>query len=1135
MVAQKAGLFQVSKSNPCPHCGKPDWCYFLGDEISVCNRKQPPGTGWEDVGKFDKEGAPMYVRQREKPTYSGEKKTTYYPYCLRDGSQNLRVRRIDIPGKEKDIKPEHLNAESGEWKTGFGPYNRPDIRIYRYEEAREAIEAGLPIIICEGEGKVDALREKGLAACCNIGGSKKWRKTDTMDLVGAKEIYIAPDCDKPGIEHAKLLLKEFPQAKFLLPFKDSPRWENIPEKHGIDIKNYLEDYPSLTGDEIIEKLSTDPAEAPFLKGFELLEFIANEAIRKERNYEDGEPREATKIYTQKALDELFTGHWIAISGELYKWNGTHYEKEKEPDIRRRIAAWLNEYAEHTPKGLKYSRASKKAVSEILGWAIDNFSVSPDGINPAGLNFRNGVLQFSWEGRKALWELLPHDPARHYIYCSDIEYDPQADKVDCDKLLSCLPPPQRKIFLQTIAASLDIPTIRKHRSRMVRLLIAYGSGSNGKDTLREAIAAIFGSGMTTATLSDFQAYDQGRKFPLAKLENSRINWPSENSQFAVLDNIQSIKLFATGDPLSIERKNQDEYSYSPQAIGIFNCNKLPIIKAVDEAIRSRWAFLEFPYTFKTDADPSLGEIEADPRFRYDPDFLKNKVAPALLNEILSALETLLEEGINYESCTKTLEEAQKESCHLRLFAEDVGLVEMPGHKVYIGDLWEKLRGWYLEKEIIQKEEGRERLLWSDFGNSYDQPVKNSNQVSARFREVFKCSYGKEYADRERRGQAFLSGICFAGSTNLTSQCEAVDKPVSRQFSLILRGCEADKPVLGEVVQFLLKNFSEDERAEICKAICKCENHALQEVQPISAPEPIPTPQLKITEKDVAGTADVLRDAIAQNNWGLAQDMMEGVSEELKQAAWSRLDKVEREKIHNLKKSAEPTPTPQPEPTPQKPPLLPIANRVGDRVRYLKSGKIGTITHIYEDKKGNLNKAMVEFKEKGEEPKSEILEIKKLDLFHRAPKFEKPKKIESRPCRLGLIHRFEIWEPGQIVVTQKGRKIGRIIKGCSGGVVVKTPEGEEKKLLFSGEIELMNYQRIWELGEGWKDGYPIFDIPGKNGKYDALLVRKYDQWYCAIYDEKEELKIEYVGREPHIWKYEKAVDWMEECVDSFLKRE
>jgi putative DNA primase/helicase len=65
----------------------------------------------------------------------------------------------------------------------------------------------------------------------------------------------------------------------------------------------------------------------------------------------------------------------------------------------------------------------------------------------------------------------------------------------------------------------------------------------------------GKGMTAATLSDFAQYDTGRKFPLASLIHSRVNWASENTNNVKLDGIQSLKCFVTGESLDSEQKEK----------------------------------------------------------------------------------------------------------------------------------------------------------------------------------------------------------------------------------------------------------------------------------------------------------------------------------------------------------------------------------------------------------------------------------------------------------------------------------------------------------------------------------------------------------------------------------------------------
>jgi putative DNA primase/helicase len=311
----------------------------------------------------------------------------------------------------------------------------------------------------------------------------------------------------------------------------------------------------------------------------------------------------------------------------------------------------------------YQYATPGHVTQALTWIKQSCSIDPNTVNPPGLNCTNGVLQIRWQGKVPRWELEAHDSRNIYVYEPIATYDPDANSEACDRLLTCLDPAQQQIFLRTIAAAMDLETVCKHSGRLVRALLLKGDGANGKDTLREAIAALFGyQGMTGCTFADCKQYDEGRKFPLAKLGMSRVNWASENQDSLALDKLQFLKGIITGEPMDAELKGRDDFSITPKCVLLFNVNETPSITAALEAIKSRYGILKFPYTFKKNADPSRGELEADPRFKHDRDFLKAEVLPALLNYILAALVTLMRDGINYESIDAAIEEAWEESCH-----------------------------------------------------------------------------------------------------------------------------------------------------------------------------------------------------------------------------------------------------------------------------------------------------------------------------------------------------------------------------------------------------------------------------------------------------------------------------------------
>jgi hypothetical protein len=106
------GLLRVTKASPCPHCGKPDWCYSIG-ELSVCNREQPPATGWEATSKADKDGKIYYAPIQQKKSIR-PRQTRYWEYFTRDGFPLVRVVRFD---DGEGGKPEWTQQSWGKCKN----------------------------------------------------------------------------------------------------------------------------------------------------------------------------------------------------------------------------------------------------------------------------------------------------------------------------------------------------------------------------------------------------------------------------------------------------------------------------------------------------------------------------------------------------------------------------------------------------------------------------------------------------------------------------------------------------------------------------------------------------------------------------------------------------------------------------------------------------------------------------------------------------------------------------------------------------------------------------------------------------------------------------------------------------------
>jgi phage/plasmid-associated DNA primase len=479
-----------------------------------------------------------------------------------------------------------------------------------------------------------------------------------------------------------------------------------------------------------------------------------------------------KEFNQQALEFLFGDKpWICADNKLYSWTGTHYKYSPDSELRPRIASYCNSFSVFKEKkGLTYPFANPASAKQVLEWAKMRLEVNPDLLNPPGLNCTNGVLKLHWETTAArlaptpLWELVNHNPELRYTYEPIATYNPEAVTEHGDRLMEVLSAPQQDIFLKTIAASLDLETVRKYKGRMVRALLLKGYGSNGKDTLREIVSLMYGKiGMTAATLSDFASYDEGRKFPLARTADSRVNWASENAQTARLDKIQSLKAFITGDTLSREGKGKDEEDFTPKAIAVFNCNDTPNMQGSLEAIKSRYGVLSFDKTFKVKADPTRGEIEADPRFKYDSDFLKAEVLPAFLNKVLNALVALMSDGIDYAATEAAMAAIQAENSHLFQFSQDTGLNYSPDGILTASDIWTRLETWYQDNgTLVYETASNDKLkaVWFDQPKRGDHNVKGANQVLARIQGLFpKATRTTIYSATAKKSVPALKGIGF----------------------------------------------------------------------------------------------------------------------------------------------------------------------------------------------------------------------------------------------------------------------------------------------------------------------------------------------------------------------------------------
>jgi 5S rRNA maturation endonuclease (ribonuclease M5) len=138
---------------------------------------------------------------------------TDHDYPDADGRPSVRVTRWRLTDPDsgqrvgKSFTQSHWDG--GRWVAGLNGHRPP---LYRLPAVLDAIAAGRPIYVVEGEKDADTLTSLGAAATCNPMGAGRWREQHTGQLRGASHVTVIADDDQPGRAHARHILQQLAAA-----------------------------------------------------------------------------------------------------------------------------------------------------------------------------------------------------------------------------------------------------------------------------------------------------------------------------------------------------------------------------------------------------------------------------------------------------------------------------------------------------------------------------------------------------------------------------------------------------------------------------------------------------------------------------------------------------------------------------------------------------------------------------------------------------------------------------------------------------------------------------------------------------------------------------------------------------------
>lgn len=254
---------------------------------------------------------------------------------------------------------------------------------------------------------------------------------------------------------------------------------------------------------------------------------------------------------------------------------------KDSSSQRYAATSYYDYAE--------SRRSSARIAATLKEAIPMLSIDVSDLDadPLILNTPSGEVHLD------TGECTPHNP-EHRITHMTVQSPSEEGTEQWAMFLNQISCGDDSIseFLQQVVGMAAIGKVYEER-----LIIAIGSGGNGKSTFFNAIQDVLGDYAGTIR-SDLliSSNDSGKKFEFAAIRGKRFILTEELEEGKQLDTAALKHLCSTGD-IHAQFKGKDVFTFKPSHSTILCTNHMPTVKTVDSGTWDRLIVVPFNGRFR----------------------------------------------------------------------------------------------------------------------------------------------------------------------------------------------------------------------------------------------------------------------------------------------------------------------------------------------------------------------------------------------------------------------------------------------------------------------------------------------------------------------------------------------------------
>ncbi|QHV98281.1 DNA primase family protein [Spirosoma endbachense] len=244
----------------------------------------------------------------------------------------------------------------------------------------------------------------------------------------------------------------------------------------------------------------------------------------------------------------------------------------------------------------------------------HFPVLPQSPQTVLINMQNGTYEITPDSQR----LRPHDKADFLTYQLSFAYQANAKAPIFQRYLDTVLP---DTDLQSLLAEYIGYVFIRHL-KLEKVLLLYGTGSNGKSVFFEVVNALLGG----QNVSNYSLQSLSNEAHRAKLADKLLNYGSE-----IKGSLESdvFKQLASGEPVEAKLLYRDPFIMRDYAKLMFNCNTLPKEVEHSEAFFRRFLIVPFEVT--------ITDEQKDPEL---PTKIIQRELSGVFNWILSGMNRLL---------------------------------------------------------------------------------------------------------------------------------------------------------------------------------------------------------------------------------------------------------------------------------------------------------------------------------------------------------------------------------------------------------------------------------------------------------------------------------------------------------------